>query len=232
MAEREGTCHCGQLRVVVTGEPGVVSICSCLDCQRRTGSAFGWQAGFPAARVRVVGRFSDFSRISDESDRKEHIFHFCPDCGTTVFHTEPTQPDRVVISAGVFADPDFPQPTISGYDHRRYGWIDLPETVWAHGQNFDLWNESAKQLYEEGHYTDAADAGRALIVEHPNQVYLHYNVACCESLAGRRDSALVHLKTAIDGWAGFREMARGDSDFDPVRDDPQITALMATDESA
>ena len=65
-----------------------------------------------------------------------------------------------------------------------------------------------------------------------DRVYLHYNVACCESLAGRRDSALVHLKTAIDGWAGFREMARGDSDFDPVRDDPQITALLATDELA
>jgi hypothetical protein len=56
-------CHCGQLRVVTTGEPFVVSICHCLACQRRTGSAFGMQAGFRAGQVKVSGRYRDFSRI-------------------------------------------------------------------------------------------------------------------------------------------------------------------------
>jgi hypothetical protein len=55
----------------VDGDPFVVSICHCLAYQRRTGSAFGMQAGFNASQVQVVGRFSDFSRISDEEDRKE-----------------------------------------------------------------------------------------------------------------------------------------------------------------
>jgi hypothetical protein len=78
MATREAACHCGQLRLEVAGDPFVVSICHCLACQRRTGSAFGMQAAFTPDQVQVVGRFSDFVRISDEADRKEHVFHFCP----------------------------------------------------------------------------------------------------------------------------------------------------------
>jgi hypothetical protein len=99
MATREAACHCGQLRLEVTGDPFAVSICNCLDCQRRTGSAFGMQAGFKADQVEILGRFDDYARISDEADRKEHVFHFCPRCGSQVFYTEPTEPDLVVGTA-------------------------------------------------------------------------------------------------------------------------------------
>jgi hypothetical protein len=47
---------------------------------------------------------------------------------------------------------------------------------------------------------------------------LFYNVACCESLAGRTADAIEHLRRAIDMWEGCREMAKQDSDFDPIRD--------------
>ncbi len=120
MATREAACHCGQLRLEVDGDPFVVSVCHCLACQRRTGSAFGMQAAFRPDQVNVVGRFNDYSRISDEADRKEHVFHFCPDCGSQVFYTEPSEPDLVVVSVGSFADPGFPPPTESGYDSRRH----------------------------------------------------------------------------------------------------------------
>lgn len=74
MATRQAACHCGQLSLEVTGDPFVVSICHCLACKRRTGSAFGMQAAFTPEQVQIVGRFSDFLRVSDESDRKEHVY--------------------------------------------------------------------------------------------------------------------------------------------------------------
>lgn len=111
------------------GDPFAVSICHCLACQRRTGSAFGMQAGYRADQVQISGRFDDYSRISDEADRKEHVFHFCPDCGSQVFYTEPTEPGLVVVSTGAFADPTFPPPTESGYDSRRHRWIALPDSI-------------------------------------------------------------------------------------------------------
>ena len=222
MATREASCHCGQLRLTVDGEPFAVSICNCLACQRRTGSAFGMQAGFKADRVTVEGRYSDYSRISDQPDRKEHVFHFCPDCGSQVFYTEPTEPELLVVSVGAFADPTFPPPTESGYDSRRHPWIGLPESMARHAP--ELW-EPVQPLYEAGEYAEAADRGRELLEAHPDNSMLLYNVACAESLAGRTADALEHLARAVERWDGARAMASGDSDFDPIRDEPAFREL-------
>jgi hypothetical protein len=129
MATREAACHCGQLRLEVDGDPFVVGICHCLACQRRTGSAFGMQAAFTPDQVQILGRYSSYTRISDEADRKPHDFHFCPECGSQVFYTEPDEPDLIVVSVGSFADSSFPPPTESGYDSRRPSWLEAPSTI-------------------------------------------------------------------------------------------------------
>jgi glyoxylase-like metal-dependent hydrolase (beta-lactamase superfamily II) len=224
MATREAACHCGQLRLEVEGDPFSVSICNCLACQRRTGSAFGMQAGYRADQVRVDGRFNDYSRISDEADRKEHVFHFCPECGSQVFYTEPDDPNLIVVSIGSFADPSFPPPTESGYDSRRHRWVELPESI--HRSAPELW-DAVRPLYEAGKYAEAAERGRELLEARPDQAYLFYNVACCESLAGQTAEALEHLRRSIEMWDGCRNMARGDSDFDPIRGEPTFEELMA-----
>jgi hypothetical protein len=223
METREAACHCGQLRLEVSGEPLAVSICNCLACQRRTGSAFGMQAGYSAQQVEVTGRFNDYSRISDEADRKEHVFHFCPECGSQVFYTEPSEPDLVVVSVGSFADPSFPPPTESGYDSRRHPWVQLPDSVQRYAP--ELW-DSVRPLYEAGNYAEAADRGRELIDAHPEQAFLYYNTACCESLAGRAADAVEHLRQAAGMWEGCLDMANGDSDFDAIRDEPAFQDLV------
>ena len=70
--------------------------------------------------------------------------------------------------------------------------------------------------------TGAASSSRA----HPNLAYLHYQVACCESLAGRTADAIEHLRQAIDKWEGCRDMAKADSDFDPIRNEPALEELI------
>ena len=77
MSVREAACSCGQLRVAVDGEPVRVSVCHCLACQRRTGSAFAVQARFARERVRITGRSHDFVRVSDDEDAQWR-FSFCP----------------------------------------------------------------------------------------------------------------------------------------------------------
>jgi tetratricopeptide (TPR) repeat protein len=183
------------------------------------------QAGFKAGQVEISGRFNDFSRISDEADRKEAVFHFCPDCGSQVFYTEPDDADLIVVSIGSFADPTFPPPTVSGYDSRRHPWVGLPESVARHAP--ELWWDSAQPLYDARKYAEAADKGRKLIDDWPDQGFLYYNVACCESLAGQTDGAIEHLRRAIEIWEGCREMAGQDSDFDPIRNQPAFQELMS-----
>ena len=85
---------------------------------------------------------------------------------------------------------------------------------------------SARPLHEAGRYVDAAAKGRELIEQRPDQPYLYNNTASCESLAGQPAEAIEHLHRAIDMWDGCREMAKDDSDFGTIRDEPAFQALL------
>jgi len=180
-------------------------------------------SGVQGPQVTISGSYDDYSRISDEADQREHAFHFCPECGSQVFYTEPDDPDLVVVSVGCFADPSFPPPTESGYDSRRHPWVRLPESVSLYAP--EVW-DPARPLFAEGKYAEAAELGRGLIEQRPDQAFLYFNVACCESLAGQKDEAIEHLRQAIERWDGFKEMAAQDSDFDPIRDEPRFRNLV------
>ena len=90
----------------------------------------------------------------------------------------------------MFADSSFPAPTESGYDSRRHQWIGLPESMRLLAA--ELWWDQGQPLYAAGKYAEAADKGLELIEASRDQPYVYYNVACCESLAGRTDDALDH----------------------------------------
>jgi tetratricopeptide (TPR) repeat protein len=83
-------------------------------------------------------------------------------------------------------------------------------------------------LYQAGDYAEAADRGRELIDAHPEYTALFYNVACCESLAGRPADAIVHLRRSIEISERSRELAKGDSDFDPIREEPEFKELVGS----
>ena len=117
MTRRVASCSCGQLSATTTGEPVRISICHCLACQRRTGSVFGMQARFPEAAVTVQGRSTVFARTGDEGTTAR--FHFCPDCGATVYYLMDAIPGMVAIPVGAFADPGFPTPRVSVYGVER-----------------------------------------------------------------------------------------------------------------
>ena len=95
----------------------------------------------------------------------------------------------------------------------------------------ELWMP-LNHLYESGKYAEAADQGRELIEAHPEFAGPLYNLACCESLAGRKDDAIKHLRLAIDRNEPFRSLAAEDSDFDAIRDEPAFKELISSGVSA
>ncbi len=103
-------------------------MCHCLACQRRTGSAFGMQARFPVDRVRMNGRATEYVRMSDAGEPR--TFHFCPDCGSTVYYQ--TDPELIAVPIGAFADPTFPPPRISVFESRRHWWVAVPGQAEQH----------------------------------------------------------------------------------------------------
>jgi hypothetical protein len=122
MIERRAECSCGQLAIAVSGDPIRVSICHCLACQLRTGSAFGFQARFLRSNAQIAGRSNVYVRKGDSGS--DIAFHFCPDCGATVYWQLENHPDFIAIAVGAFADPNFPHPKFSVYESRRHGWLE------------------------------------------------------------------------------------------------------------
>jgi tetratricopeptide (TPR) repeat protein len=178
-----------------------------------------------ADQVEVSGRYTDYTRVSEEADQRRHVFHFCPDCGSTVFYTEQDAPEVVTVMVGAFADRSFPPPRRSGYGVRRHPWVVLPDGI-SHDEAWGPFNA----LYQAGEYAEAADQARDALAANPDNVQLLYNVACCESLAGRPEDAIEHLRRAVAIVPGhMRELAIADSDFDPIRDDPAFKELVGQD---
>lgn len=124
MNTRTATCSCGRLRVATEGDPLRVSVCHCLACQKRSGSAFAVQARWPRQQVRLLGETRTWRRIGDEGTAID--FRFCPHCGSTVWYTQDDNPDVIAVAVGAFADPGFPPPTRFVYENRRHSWVDLP----------------------------------------------------------------------------------------------------------
>jgi hypothetical protein len=121
--KRRAACSCGALSVETEGDPVRISVCHCLACQQRSGSAFAVQARFPRERARIDGPSTAFVRTGDSGGKA--TFYFCATCGTTVYYEMDFAPEMIAIPVGVFADPTFPGPTVAVYEGRRHPWVTL-----------------------------------------------------------------------------------------------------------
>ncbi len=124
--ERTATCVCGQLRVTMEGDPARVNLCSCKDCQRRSGSAFQLGALFDESQIKAIdGEAKSYARTSDAGRTIE--LHFCPNCGVSGSFRAEARPNMIGIHAGCFADPAFPAPNVAIWTESRHHWLTLPE---------------------------------------------------------------------------------------------------------
>ncbi len=121
LTTRVATCACGQLSIRCLGEPTKVSLCHCLACQKRTGSTYGVAAFFWRKDVEPQGATQSYTRQSDSGH--PITFHFCPDCGSTVFWKPHRKLDAMAVAVGSFADPTFPPPTQAVFTAQRHPWV-------------------------------------------------------------------------------------------------------------
>jgi hypothetical protein len=111
-----------------------------------------------------------------------------------------------------------PATTILGFDG-------TPGKVYD-ATGWELWAPLVP-LYDNGEHAELTARLKALIAANPQYPMLAYNLACSESLSGRTNDAIEHLRLAIDGSEQHRTDARTDSDFDAIRDEPEFRALIA-----
>jgi hypothetical protein len=161
----------------------------------------------------------------DESDDSNEELYFVVR-GRAVFELDG---DRMDAPTGTLV---FARPGV-----KRTAFAEEPETtIIALGgipgkayepDGWELW-APLRPLYEAGEYAEVADRGRGLAEAQPQYADLFYNVACCESLAGRTTDAIDHLRRSIEMSERFRAYAKDDSDFDPIRDEAAFKELISS----
>ena len=130
MGSRTSQCNCGQLSLTYAGpDPARISLCQCYECQRRTGSVYSVQARLPRDQVMIDGRSSTWTfpvrgkpAEFRSCDSGGATYHFCPECGSTVFWDIDSAPDLFGVAVGGFTDPTFPPPMIAGFEAYGAEW--------------------------------------------------------------------------------------------------------------
>lgn len=159
---------------------------------------------------------------ADDADRAEELY--LVQRGRAVFELDG---ERVDAPAGTFV---FAPPGV-----KRTAFAEEPgTTIVAIGGvpgkayapvGWELWAPLRRQ-YEAGEHEAVVERLRPIVDANPHYPLLAYNLACLESLTGRTDDALGHLRQAIDGSEQFRDFAKGDTDLDAIRGEPAFEALV------
>jgi tetratricopeptide (TPR) repeat protein len=190
-------------------------------------NAFGINANRTTeAEHEIIGEHDE---VGPRSGRHEELYFVAT--GHAVFTIEG---DEVDAPAGTFVFVRDPAA-------KRKAVAKEPETTivvagGAPGKAFEPapWERSARALrhWQTRDWDSAIAELSEANEEYPEDAGILYNLACAESLAGRRDDALEHLRRAVELDASFGELAPKDDDFEAIRDDPEFSAIAGQADAA
>ena len=99
-----GGCQCGRVRYEVSGPPGTIYVCHCRECRRQSASAFGISVTVRSADLRLTqGTPRVWSRPADSGRTVD--CHFCPDCGSRLWHGDLAREAEVSVKGGSLDQP-------------------------------------------------------------------------------------------------------------------------------
>ncbi|KZL26456.1 GFA family protein [Pseudovibrio sp. Ad37] len=109
MEQVTGSCLCGAVRLVATGEPDRVGMCHCLGCRKHHGAVFHASAVYPEEKVSIEGEVNAYQGR-----------FFCPKCGSSVYSTSEGE---VEVHLGALDEPNQMAPTYELWTTRRETWL-------------------------------------------------------------------------------------------------------------
>jgi hypothetical protein len=90
---------------------------------------FSVQTRLPIEHVKIEGESTAWSfPVSGKPatfrscDSGGATYHFCPECGSTVYWEIAIAPDFLGVAVGGFTDPTFPPPMIAGFEAYGADW--------------------------------------------------------------------------------------------------------------
>ena len=144
----DGRCQCGQVSFQLAAEPLFIYACHCLDCQKRTGSAFSMGLIVLGDTVSVAGDLTPWTRTSD--DGHTNTRHSCAGCGNIIYGDSSASPGVWKLQAGILDDTSGLSPHVHLWTCRKQDWVTLP----ADAAQFDTQPEDLSELLSPGPAAD------------------------------------------------------------------------------
>ena len=98
-------------------------VCHCRDCQKFTGSAFGFLVGIPRNAFELRGTVKSYSKPADSG--RQIVRRFCSECGSSIAEEPGSRPDLVILNGGTLDDPNSVAAALEIYCDRELSWVRL-----------------------------------------------------------------------------------------------------------
>ncbi len=120
-----GGCQCGRVCYEISGPPGTVYVCHCRECRRQSASAFGISVTVRSADLRLTrGTPLVWSRPADSGRAVD--CHFCPDCGSRLWHGDLAREAEVSVKGGSLDQPVDLGPAVHIWTSRKLPGVVIP----------------------------------------------------------------------------------------------------------
>jgi hypothetical protein len=128
MSQRRGSCLCGAVRFVVTGDLHGPDACHCTQCRKSSGHYFV-STDVPRAALTVEGADNVTWYASSPKVRRG----FCRTCGATLFW-DPIHRDWTGIAMGAFDDPTGVRIALHVYVAEKGDYYDISDGAPQHAR--------------------------------------------------------------------------------------------------
>jgi tetratricopeptide (TPR) repeat protein len=85
-------------------------------------------------------------------------------------------------------------------------------------------SDDAMPFFASGDFQRAYELMAQADEKHPNTAAVLYNLACAEAQIGKTEDAVEHVRRAVELDESLRQLARDDSDLEPIREHPGFVA--------
>ena len=116
-----GSCHCGKITYEAEVDPNAVSICHCTDCQTLSGTAFRTVVSAKREDLKVTGEPRIYIKTAESGNKRAQAF--CPDCGTPLWATTPTDQQTFGLRVGAIRQRDQLVPKRQSWARSAQGWL-------------------------------------------------------------------------------------------------------------
>jgi hypothetical protein len=110
---------------LLRGEPLMTYACHCLDCQKRTGSAFSLGMMVPSEAIELQGNLAAWERTADTG--LTNTRYSCQLCGNIIYGVGSLTPELYKLQPGTLNDTSEVEPDVHIWTSRKQPWLHIPE---------------------------------------------------------------------------------------------------------